>query len=95
MTTFANFGLAFVVLTEIAKHLRGQSDQKAIFTTIKKALFAGIGIQVSWFVMIALLDISTIAIYSIGAMPLSVVDDTDVGNQYIVEPIINMNNTNA
>jgi len=72
MTTFANFALGFVVLFNVIKYAVGtSSDNKELFKIIGKAFLAGIGIQASRFVIMVLLDISTIAIYSVGAMPMN------------------------
>ncbi len=60
--------------------------------SIGKALVAGIGIQVSFFLITLLLDVSTIAIYSIGAMPLRVLPN-DNREHRIIQPVITMNNS--
>lgn len=69
----ANFVLWFMVLFEILKNFftTGESGKKA-FEVIKKALIAGVLIQASWFLMWAIIDISTIATYSIGGMPIAI-----------------------
>ena len=51
---------------------------------IKKTLIAGILIQASWFLMAALVDVSTIATYAVGGLPLSVLKNTDIGKQKIL-----------
>ena len=45
---------------------------------------AGIAIQSSWFLLGALLDVSTVATYGLGSMPLSVIEGTDVGKHEII-----------
>ncbi len=93
MRNLANFALGFSVLFMIGKHLwsGGNTDPSSIMKSIGKALIAGIGIQASFFLIKLLLDISTIAIYSIGAMPLRVLPDDR--EHPIIQPIITMNNT--
>jgi len=51
---------------------------------IKKTLIAGILIQASRFLMAALVDVSTIATYAIGGLPLSVLKNTDIGKEKIL-----------
>lgn len=51
---------------------------------IKKTLIAGVLIQASRFLMAALVDISTIATYAVGGLPLSVLKNTEIGNQKIL-----------
>ncbi len=75
MTNFANFALGFIVLFYILKYVVGVKDESSeVFGIIKKALIAGIGIQASRFIMLAMLDISNIAIYSIGSIPTNVLE---------------------
>lgn len=69
----ANFILWFMVLFEILKNFftTGESGKKA-FEVIKKALIAWVLIQASWFLMGAIIDISTIATYSVGGIPITI-----------------------
>lgn len=84
---FANFGLGFFVLREILKNIFdfGKWGDLKDFTgwVIKKAVIAGIGIQASWFVVAAMIDLSTIATYSIGWLPLSILGQTQ--NQCVAQ----------
>ena len=41
---------------------------------IKSTLIAGVGIQASWFITAAAVDISTIATYGIGGLPVTIID---------------------
>jgi len=69
----ANFILWFMVLFEILKNFFTTGEQgKKAFEVIKKALIAWVLIQASWFLMGAVIDISTIATYSIGGMPIAI-----------------------
>lgn len=90
MKNFANFALWFMVLFAIIKSIVSWSgwwsikDEKTPLGIIKQTLIAGILVQASWFIMAVLVDISTITTYAIGGLPLSVLGDTDIGNQRIL-----------
>lgn len=59
-------------------------DEKTPLGIIKKTLIAGILIQASRFLMAALVDISTVATYAVGGLPLTVLKNTDIGTQRIL-----------
>lgn len=44
---------------------------------IKKALIAGVLIQASWFIMLVLVDVSTVMTYTIGTIPQSILPSVD------------------
>jgi len=71
---FANFTLWFMVLFEIVRWLFSFGDDavKKPIKVITNALIAGVLIQSSWFIVGAVIDISTIATYAIGGLPTSV-----------------------
>ncbi len=74
----ANFILGFMVLFEILKNFFTTGEQgKKAFEVIKKALIAGVLIQASRFLIWAVIDISTIATYSIGGMPIAILGGED------------------
>lgn len=83
---FANFTLWFVILFAIIKNIFsfGKWDQKPQ-AVITKALIAWVLIQASWFIMAALIDLSTIATYAIWGLPLNVLWSTDLWNFKILE----------
>lgn len=97
MKNFANFALWFMVLFAIIKNLFMAKDEKWPIDIIKKTLIAGVLIQASRFLMAALIDVSTIATYAVGWLPLSVLKNTDIGKQKIltVNSEINLNKFNA
>lgn len=68
MKNFANFALVALVLGSIIKSLMGKEalDLKKILTN---TLLAGILIQASWFLMGAVIDISTVATTAVGGFP--------------------------
>jgi len=51
---------------------------------IKSALIWGVLIQLSRFIMSAMIDISTIATYSVGWLPMSVLKESDLWNRHIL-----------
>ena len=73
MKNFANFALWFMVLYAIVRNVFSLWDSDAgdwkPIKIIKKTLIAGILIQMSWFLMWAVIDLSTIMTSAIGAMP--------------------------
>ncbi len=69
MKNFANFALVGLVLFSIVESLTGKAlDVKKVITN---TLLAGILIQASWFLMGAVIDISTVATAGIGGFPTS------------------------
>lgn len=81
MKNFANFALWFLVLFEIIKSIFAWfKNETAVWwpmKIIKKALIAGILIQASWFLLAAVIDVSTVATYAIWWLPLSVLEKND------------------
>ena len=71
-------------------------DEKSPLGIIKVTLIAGILIQASRFIVAALVDVSTIATYAVGWLPLSVLKDTTIGDQRIlaVDSSIDLNQFN-
>ena len=63
----------------------------------QRTLIAGVLIQASRFLMAALVDVSTIATYAVGGLPLSVIKNTDIGKQKIlkVNSLINLDKFSA
>ncbi len=100
MKNFANFALWFMVLFAIIKSILTNSgewsfkDEKSPLGIIKTTLIAGILIQASRFLLAAVVDISTIATYAVGGLPLSVLKNTQLWTQKIlsVNSAIDFNN---
>ncbi len=90
MKNFANFTLWFMVLFAIIKSILTNGDtwsikdEKSPLGIIKITLIAWILIQASWFIVAALIDISTIATYAVWGLPLSVLKNTELGTQKIL-----------
>lgn len=102
---FANFALWFMVLVEIIKLIFKFDDSATaasnITKVISKCIIAGIGIQASWFLLAATVDLSTVATYGIGWLPLSVLGTSDdasikcLANQKILGVSSTMDFTNS
>lgn len=79
---FANFALGFMVLFAILKWIFSsfgdKKDARSPIEIIKKTLIAGVLIQASWFIMSAVIDVSTIATYAIWGMPMTLLNDSDI-----------------
>lgn len=96
MKNFANFTLWFVFILTIVKNLFkwsfGGADGdpiKGAKDTIVKTLIAWVLVQMSWFVVAALIDLSTILIYAVWWIPLSMLWSYD---HHISEmPIMKLN----
>ena len=91
MKNFANYALWFVLLYHILKslfnwkwNLWSFKDSKTPLWVIKNILIAGILIQASRFLLSAVIDISTIATYAIGWMPLTILKNSDLWDQKIL-----------
>lgn len=90
MKNFANFTLWFLVLFAIIKSIfsnswAGSTDKdNTPLNIIKKTLIAGVLIQASWFLTSALIDVSTVATYAVGGLPLNVIKNTDIWSQKIL-----------
>ena len=75
----ANFGLGFIFIFKIFQFLIKWQKWDDIKKLIISTLIAWVWIQASWFIMAALIDVSTIVTYGVWWLPLSVLK-TDVEN---------------
>lgn len=79
----ANFILGFFFVYSLFSIIvKGKTEE--IKKTIQNTLIAGILIQASRFITAAAVDISTIATYAIGGMPLSVMGENEQSSKYIL-----------
>ena len=90
---FANFWLWFIFLYYIFRFLIKNDKNKDWKRLIWRAMIAWIGIQASWFIMAALIDVSTILIYWIWGLPLSILwwdgNAGDKGfNPYVLKTVV-------
>ncbi|MDR0369301.1 MAG: hypothetical protein LBH96_01880 [Candidatus Peribacteria bacterium] len=70
----ANFMLGAVFIFYLFKALFFQEEVAAMLKNILlKILVAGVGIQASWFIVAATLDISTIATSAVGSLPAQLI----------------------
>ena len=78
MRNFANFALWWIFVWKILEYFfRSSTTGMDIAKTIKSVLLSAILIQASWFIMAVLIDLSTIGIYSVWAIPLTVIDNQE------------------
>lgn len=102
MKNVANFALWFVFIFAVVKNLfktsfwDGNPLQDAV-KVIKSTLLSWILIQMSWFLLGVLLDLSTILIYAIWGLPLSMLGayNTDVASVPIMELHTNINENSS
>jgi hypothetical protein len=82
MKNFANYALWFILLFNILKSLFSVKwiDKTIIVWIVWKILIAGILIQASRFLLSAVIDISTIATYAVGWMPLTILKNSNLLN---------------
>ena len=77
----ANFVLAFIFLYEILYYVidpeRKMAKSKTPGELIKKVLTAGVLVQLSWFIMMVAVDISSVLTYTVGALPTTLLSQTD------------------
>jgi hypothetical protein len=71
MRSFANFGVWFLFLYEIFKTIFGfGGGVSELAWVIKKTVLAAIVINISWFLMAQLINLSTVATVTVGWLPL-------------------------
>lgn len=89
LKNFANFTLWFLVLFNILKMVFGISDSAKSQSDVKKVitntLMAWVLIQASWFLVAAVIDISTIATYAIGSMPTASFSSSEFINKPVLK----------
>lgn len=89
---FANFGLWFMIIAAVGKSVFSKWWTKPVVDTIKKAIIAGIVIQLSRFLVAAIIDISTIATYAVGWMPMSILKtDANMAKTKILQSNVDLN----
>ena len=86
MKNFANYALWFILLFNILKSLFSVKwiDKTIVVWIVKNILIAGILIQASRFLLSAVIDISTIATYAVGWMPLTILKNSNLWDQKIL-----------
>lgn len=71
----ANFALWFIFIFYIFKYLLIEDKKKDPKWIIIRSLIAGVWIQASWFIMAALVDISTILAYGVWGLPVTILKE--------------------
>lgn len=77
---FANFIIWFIFLRQVLKYIfdikSGKSDTTNVTKIITKLLLSSVGVQMSWFIMGALVDLSIVMTAGLWWLPLNIVDQT-------------------
>ena len=77
----ANFVLGFIFLYEILYYVidpdRKMAKSKSPRELIKKLFIAWVLVQLSWFIMMVAVDISSVLTYTVGALPTTLLSQTD------------------
>ncbi len=77
----ANFWLGFIFLYEILKYMLNPSETKTPMGIIKDLLKSGVVIQLSWFAIMVLVDISTVLFALVSSFPSQVIGSDAVFSQ--------------
>ena len=78
--TFANFAIGWVILRKVVEYIFNFNEKNSpefLKKLIIKWVAIVLWINFSWFILWALIDLSTIATYSLWAMPLSILKETN------------------
>lgn len=89
----ANFALWFIFIFYIFKYLITQDQKHGPKRLIIRALIAWVWIQASWFIMAALIDISTILTYWVWGLPVSVLwssTNNEWNNPYVLKTLVSV-----
>lgn len=73
----ANFFLGFYFLYMILASFFNDKGATGVIGKVKDFLLAGIGIQVSWFLLAVLIDLATIAAAAVGSLPGIIIDGNE------------------
>lgn len=73
----ANFALWFIFIFKIFSYLIKQDKNRDVKKILVRSLIAWVWIQASWFIMMVLIDLSTVLTYSVWWLPLSVLPSTE------------------
>lgn len=84
---FANFTIWFIFLYSILKYIFDFSNQVKVKETLKQILFASVLVQASWFLVMAVVDLSTIALATVTAFPSQVIASSTKLETYLYQEI--------
>ena len=76
--SFCNYALAVIFLYNILKYILNPDwDTKSVKTILTQILWASVLIQASWFIMMALVDLSTIWLATVSSFPSQVISSSE------------------
>ncbi len=75
MSTFAFYTLAIIFIALLAKHFIKNEGPSNLWSLLGKVALAGILIPASWFIIAAVIDISTVATSAVAAFPQEILKD--------------------
>lgn len=84
---FANFTIWFIFLYSILRYIFDFSNQVKVKETLKQILFASVLVQASWFLVMAVIDLSTIALATVTAFPSQVIASSTKVETYLHQQI--------
>jgi hypothetical protein len=77
MRNFANFALWLLFVWKVLEYLlKSKTTWVDLGKTVKSVVVWAILVQASWFIMAVLIDLSTIGVYGLWAMPLTIITDS-------------------
>lgn len=86
--TFANYAIGFIFLFGIFKYLLFPSTkQKSPKDMIKELLIASVLVQSSWFLMMAVIDLSTIGLATVSSFPSQVIANNETYRTALISSI--------
>lgn len=86
--TFANYAIGFIFLFGIFKYLLFPSTkQKSPKDMIKELLIASVLVQSSWFLMMAVIDLSTIGLATVSSFPSQVIANNETYRTALISNI--------
>ncbi len=84
---FANFTIWFIFLYSILRYIFDFSNQVKVKETLKQILCASVLVQASWFLVMAVIDLSTIALATVTAFPSQVIASSTKVETYLHQQI--------
>ena len=88
----ANFALWFILIYYMFKNLVSPDSKHNAKWLITRTFIAWLWIQASWFIMAALIDISTILIYWVWWLPITVLwtEESNENNHFVLNTIVSI-----
>ena len=100
LRNMSNYALGFIFLYYIFKYLLSGDKKNDPKWIIVRSLIAWVWIQASWFLMVVLIDLSTILTYSIWWLPLTVLwnrpdSDSKKYDPYVLKTVFSVNSSDV